>query len=342
MSKPYVSYKYLRDSAKSALIGAIEVYNKPAVSYREETFVVLLVNAWELLLKALLAKNKKTVFYKKKRNEPYRTLSVGDAAARCQSSKLFPPEYQAKAAMANLELLVTYRDNAIHFYNQPGFRVVIYSLAQTSVSNFNELLERAFGNGLGKDLPGSLMPIGLEPPVDPIAFITSTGSGGTKTSPALSEFMREIRAAVQDIEASGLDTGHVMTVFEVHLRSTKKIESADFTVGVSGDESAQTMIVQRLRDPNVTHPYRMSDIVDMKLDVDGTVVKSYQFQALAFHYGWKGNSKYHWADDSGAVQKYSPEVVSLIKSLTAVELGVAVKAYASDLRTRKMPPTPAS
>src|SRR3990170_4012182 len=42
----------LRHKAEAALLSAIEVYNKPAFKYREETFAILMLNAWELLLKA--------------------------------------------------------------------------------------------------------------------------------------------------------------------------------------------------------------------------------------------------------------------------------------------------
>jgi len=40
------------DKAIAAMISAIEIYNKPDFHYREETFSVLCINAWELLLKA--------------------------------------------------------------------------------------------------------------------------------------------------------------------------------------------------------------------------------------------------------------------------------------------------
>lgn len=35
-----------------AAVAAIEIYNKPDFRYREESFAVLICNAWELLLKA--------------------------------------------------------------------------------------------------------------------------------------------------------------------------------------------------------------------------------------------------------------------------------------------------
>lgn len=52
--------------AEAALIAAIEIYNKPDFRYREETFAILALNAWELLLKARLLqinKNKLSVLY---------------------------------------------------------------------------------------------------------------------------------------------------------------------------------------------------------------------------------------------------------------------------------------
>src|SRR6266849_4065563 len=49
-------YVYLVDKAIAAAISAIEVYNKPAFRYREETFSILMLNSWELLLKARILK----------------------------------------------------------------------------------------------------------------------------------------------------------------------------------------------------------------------------------------------------------------------------------------------
>ena len=36
------------------MLAAIEVYNKPTFAYREESFAILAINSWELLLKARL------------------------------------------------------------------------------------------------------------------------------------------------------------------------------------------------------------------------------------------------------------------------------------------------
>jgi Protein of unknown function (DUF3644) len=52
----------LAEKSVQAAIAAIEIYNKPAFSYREEAFSLLMTNAWELLLKAKwLTENGETI-----------------------------------------------------------------------------------------------------------------------------------------------------------------------------------------------------------------------------------------------------------------------------------------
>ena len=42
----------LADKSIDAMLASVEIYNKPNFAYREESFSILAVNAWELLLKA--------------------------------------------------------------------------------------------------------------------------------------------------------------------------------------------------------------------------------------------------------------------------------------------------
>lgn len=45
-------YQRLVEKSISAMLSAIEIYSKPDFKYREETFSILAINSWELLLKA--------------------------------------------------------------------------------------------------------------------------------------------------------------------------------------------------------------------------------------------------------------------------------------------------
>lgn len=42
----------LLENSISAALASIEIYNKPDFKYREQSFTILNINAWELLLKA--------------------------------------------------------------------------------------------------------------------------------------------------------------------------------------------------------------------------------------------------------------------------------------------------
>src|ERR1035438_3290839 len=99
------SYRKLLANGKAALLSAIEIYNKPRIDYRDECFVILLLNAWELIVKAILSRDGQTIFYPKVRGQAYRTYSLGDAFQRVE--KLLPANLSAQALRMNLELLST-------------------------------------------------------------------------------------------------------------------------------------------------------------------------------------------------------------------------------------------
>ena len=148
----------LFSKAESALIAAIEIYNKPDFKYREETFAILMLNAWELLLKSrLLSENGNRlrclhVYEARKRDDgsrtskQYRKLNrTGNphtiGLAKCiglldstASSRL--PD----ALKLNLDALVEVRDNAVHYVN-PSFALAkqVLEIGTASVRNFVDL-----------------------------------------------------------------------------------------------------------------------------------------------------------------------------------------------------------
>lgn len=63
------------DKSAAAITAAVEVYNKPGFSYREETFAILALNAWELLLKAKVLKDAKNSIASLRVYESRRTKS---------------------------------------------------------------------------------------------------------------------------------------------------------------------------------------------------------------------------------------------------------------------------
>ena len=152
----------LVDKSIAAMVSAIEVYNKPNFEYREETFAILAINAWELLLKAKWLKdnnNKVRSLYvteKKVRQngKPYKnakvkmtgagnpfTHSLDYLAKRMSENKTL-----ADAAHKNIIALCEIRDSSVHFYNKSGrFAVRLQEVGSASVRNYVKAAQSWFG-----------------------------------------------------------------------------------------------------------------------------------------------------------------------------------------------------
>ncbi|MBL7954897.1 MAG: DUF3644 domain-containing protein [Flavobacteriales bacterium] len=102
-----------------AALSAIEVYNKPDFKYREEAFSILMVNAWELLLKAKVVRDNgeddTSIHQKTKEGAPIpsrsgnpKTITIGEAMDRVDLDQVLAD---------NLFALIEIRDNAIHLLN---------------------------------------------------------------------------------------------------------------------------------------------------------------------------------------------------------------------------------
>ena len=209
-------------------------------------------------MKALLSKNKKSVFYPKKRNQPYRTLSWRDALLRGEA--YFPATIPRLPVRRNLEFLGIYRDNAVHFYNANDFGLVLYALTQTSIINFRDLLLDAFRIRLEEEISLQLLPIGIRPPIDIVSYIS--GKPSTKMTTPVRQFLTALAKGTEEIKDAGEDTGRLLTVFDVKLESIKKIGEADVVVAVEkGTKHDGPLAIVRTQDPNKSHPLRQKEVL---------------------------------------------------------------------------------
>lgn len=315
------------------MLAAIEIYNKPQIAYRDECFVILLLNAWELVLKALLSRNGHSIYYHKRRGQPYKTYALDDALANAEA--LLPAELSRVAVRRNLELLATFRDNAIHFYNKPGFGVLIYALAQQSILNYVALLSEGLGDRFAKHVTWHLLPLGLATPIDPVEYMTGASGGEERKSPAVSRFIAEIARAAQEVEESGGDSAQLITTFKVTLLSVKKIAKADAVVGVQPVGEGAPLAIVRRADPNETHPLTYGELMRRLGDPHPTHSTGYVFQALNWKHGLKADERYCWTSAGGGARQFSHNLVAFIKKLSAADIEAALEDYREHLRKKR-------
>jgi hypothetical protein len=159
------------DKAAAALTAAVEVYNKPSFLYREETFAILALNAWELLLKAKVLKDANNAisalrvyetrltaagvkserkFLKRNRAGNPHSITLGACITKLDAA---PATKLAKEVKANLDALVEIRDNSVHFITASATLArQTQELAAASVRNFILLAKSWFA----KDFAGIL------------------------------------------------------------------------------------------------------------------------------------------------------------------------------------------
>src|ERR1019366_2612195 len=101
--------KSLLRNSRSTLLAAIEVHNKPLFPYRYEVCTLLVVNAWELLLKAYIRRHLTDVkiILKDGTTKPFLEC-VACIASRLGKS--------FEIVRHNLELLYEYRNCVAHFF----------------------------------------------------------------------------------------------------------------------------------------------------------------------------------------------------------------------------------
>ena len=162
------------------MVSAIEIYNKPDFRYREETFSILAINGWELLLKAKWlnehdnklpslyerynpknndgSKSKRTKIKRNRLENPL-TIGVGFIAEKLVEKKLV-----TQNVWTNIQALLVVRDNAIHFYN-PSRAVAnsLHIVGAATVQNFASLVNEWFDNDMSK-FNFHLMPLSFVTP----------------------------------------------------------------------------------------------------------------------------------------------------------------------------------
>ena len=323
------SYKKLLGNSRAALVAAIEIYNKPMFEYRNECTVILLLNAWELLTKAILSKNKTSIYYPKERNQPYKTLSLSDAISKAQPH--FPSSIPYIAVKSNLELLRMYRDNAVHFYNAEDFGIVLYSLSQTSIVNYRDVSKNSFDIDLADNINWRLLPLGIRPPIDALSYIS--GESSVPRSTAVRQFLSELVNAVNELKEVSQDTGRLLTIYDVKLESVKTIGDADVVIGIS-EETNGPLAILRTQDPNKSHPLRQKEVLERIPSLHGYRFTSHKFQAVIWWYSLRERPQYCWRADEGILTKYSHDIVPFISQLTKGEVDSALDNYRKFLKTK--------
>ena len=245
----------LTHKSLQAALAAIEIYNKPCFSYREESFAILMANAWELALKAkwvfdhgddetaLHIADKKTGSFKKNRSGNPLTLDLISLSKKLLNNK---NSGLGLGCLNNILALLEIRDNAVHFLHRDlHLNQRVLEVGVASLQNYAQLIQRWFALDLS-DYNMFLMPISFHH-----GFDTAQAIAGVRRSEQVRNLLEYISNLERDQPPN--DTQRVTIYLETKLVRQKSESAIEFNW--TDDPKAPAMAV---REEDVLKTYSMT------------------------------------------------------------------------------------
>lgn len=233
-------YKMLLENSISAALSSIEIYNKPDFKYRNEIFVILIINAWELLLKAKIIKendNKINSLYRYKdngriirnRNKTPMTIDLLEAIKRTKLNDTL---------RNNLTSLTDIRDSAMHFFNKESLSYLVYSLGVATLENYQKLTKEWFKRDL-LEYNFYILPLGFA-----YSFQSFSPISIKKEPKVVQNILHQISYNQQRLDQNNYK---FICEIEVNLKSAKKVtQKTDFKISVDNNKNDEGLFANTI------------------------------------------------------------------------------------------------
>ena len=249
------NYEKLLENSLAATLSAIEIYNKPDFKYRNEVFTILIINGWELLLKAKILKDNEDKIesiyaldhegkHKINRSGNPMTIEVFRAASVLKLDS---------ALQENLNKLIEVRDSAIHFYNDEDVDYLIYTLGAASLKNYQHLTKEWFDRSL-LEYNFYIMPLGFN-----YKFKTLSLIDVEKKPEAIAKLIKSVSESQSKISQN--NGFYFICEISAEVKSAKKIVNPDINVAINTDEK-DIAIITEIRNLIDQYPLSYKELVE--------------------------------------------------------------------------------
>lgn len=285
-----------------AYILAIETVNRLSANYRYEAFLYLIVNAWELLLKARILNEPSgdsIVWPHSNRLDKHKTLSLRNCV-----NHVFPDANNS--VRSNIERLAELRDECAHLILSTPPRPLV-GLFQAGVLNYHEKLGEWFGTHLSEGVPAGMMIIAFD--FDPAEMELSNArlrrELGRKTAEFLLRFQKDLEQRSRDLKGSM----QFSIPIEYRLALVKEGRNGDVMLqkGASGEPTGLIIVP---KDPASSHPYRQTEvIIELKKALPEIVVNSNHLLCVRRVFNIEKRSDFYWRNSIQGSPQYSQAYV---------------------------------
>ena len=184
--------KSLVKSSEAAMLAAIEIHNKPTICYRYEIVVLLIINAWELVLKGFIHNRLKKV-------KLFKNDGTSKPFPECVDCVFSNLGHDYTAIKENIEILYDYRNRIAHFYTG-SLDPIIFMLVKKSVLFYTQFLIEFFKIDIANRSNLYLLPIGFKPLYTPVDYL-SKHSASEKYPSIVRSFIDKILQVSENLQA---------------------------------------------------------------------------------------------------------------------------------------------
>ncbi len=299
--------KKLIQKSNDAFLLALELFNKPTINYRTESFSLFFSNCWELLLKAyLLEQNggkRNSIFKKKKRNQKRESISLDECL-----NKIFSNNDPVRK---NIEFISEIRNESAHLIIQeldPYFSRAF----QSGINNYVSYLHHWFKIDINQRLSPGL--ISLVSDKNKIADLTVLKKHyGKEDFESIIGWVNKFDELAKLGENAALSIKHTVAI----VRNPNK---ADFVISSGQISQRNAVIVERTKDPDLTHPYNRTVVmgeISQRIP-NSTKFNLHDFEAYVFAKGYKksNNDYFYKGKYSGSAQYSKKFIDELVQNIT--------------------------
>lgn len=251
-------YRLLAKSRESALT-AVRVYNDPEAGFRSETFIVLMVIAWNSLLQAMLERSNVDYYDRDETGAPIVVGGSEKVLGTWQIVQLALGGDEYRAVRANLDFFLRLRNQISHRY-LPALDVAVTGEAQAMLLNFENLLVAQFDEeaALGDRLAVPLQLSGFRNE----GSLRSLRKAQAQLPADVTSFLASHRAGVDDDVLASLE--YCLRIFFVPIAANRE-RSADAVVHFVPPDKVTPELEQQLSNIGVVTKRRITPVASADL-----------------------------------------------------------------------------
>lgn len=327
--KSLLAKALLKKSQENMLL-ALELYNRPSLINKLDSFTMLFCCAWEQLLKAMIIERdgENSISKKSSYNGIKKTISLRECLP-----KIFNSESKTRL---NIEVIVDLRDQAVHLL-MPELQGVASRIFQSGILNYSSKFE-AFSEVqfISSSQAGMISLVG-DFKTPPISIMKATYGESAEEIMLLSERMSESINNSDDMEFA--------IPLNVELSFTKKNEDGSQIILTKADKGVEglkeALVIHKSIGADKSHPYLQKDAINtiqnkllekfttekllkclVKVKNEIPEFNSHCFQSVVYAELWKNsnNEHHHYVEKLDAHLYSEKAIVKIIEKITQNEV----------------------